>query len=353
VRGEVSYHNAMKKTLLLCALYLFGVGRVLADPMVLVTLPGKSHEIYSVSKDNKITLVQKLPGGVVEGTLEGSTAPLISPGGKKLAYLQGNNLFIKGLGKEATPQQVTKEGFSNSKKYRSVYPLLSGWSRDSSQVLYYLTHVEEGMEGEEEGPALGTKDLKYGYYFHDASAGVTYLPGMEGFAFCGWTVKKEALLLSPNQVLLYAVEAQGMPREIVFKYEGADAVAQVSPGLGTKALAVASSGPGKWSQVVELDLNDGTAKAISKQQGWADFNWPHFSPKGKKMAWIETERNDDGTMSQFLTVDRNAILDLKVAPRYEWLDETRIAVTQVDKTGKLELLVVDVPGGNTLARKGF
>jgi len=342
----------MKKTFLLVSLCFFGAGQALADPMVLVTVPGKSHEIHSVSPDNKIKLVRILPGGVVEGTLAGGTAPLVSPDGKKLAYLQGNNLFIKGLGKDVTPKRVTKEGFTHDKKYRAVYPLLSGWSRDSKQLLYYLTHVAEGMEGEEEGPALETKDLPYGFYFHDASAGVTYLPGMEDYAFCGWSSKGEALVLNPNQILLYAVKSDGMPRKIVFKFEGADAVGQVSPGPADKALALASNGT-QWSQVVELDLNDGNATVFSPQGGWADFNWPSYSPSGKRSAWIKSEREDDGLVKQYLAVDKHIVLELKIAPRYQWLDDKRIAVIQADKSGKLELLVVDASGGNTLARKGF
>jgi len=344
--------SGMRKTLLLASLYLLGAGLAWgASPLVLVTVPGKSHEILRVSKDNQITLVKKLPGSVVESTLEGSTAPLPSPDGKKIAYLQGNNLFIQGLPKGA-PQQVTKEGFSNSKKYRSVYPLLSGWSRDSSQVLYYLTHTEEGMEGEEEGPALETKDLAYGYYFYDASAGVTQLPGMEGHEFCGWTSKEEALLLNPNGVLLYAVKSEGMPREITFKFKGANVVGQVFPGPGDKALALAGDF-GKWSQVVELDLTDGNATVFSAQGGWADFNRPSYSPSGKRSAWLAGEREDDGQVKHYLVVDKAIRLELKTAPRYEWLDDARIAVVQVDKAGKLELLVVDASGGNTLARKGF
>jgi hypothetical protein len=343
----------MKQPILLTFLYLFGAAPILGAPhFILVTVPGKSHEILSVSAKNKIKLVKTLPGSVVESTLEGSTAPSLSPDGKKLAYLKENNLFVQDLPK-GSPQQVTKEGFSNSKKYHSVFPLISGWSRDSKQLLYFLKHAEPGMEGEEEGPALETKELSYNFYFYAPPEGVVELPGLEGYTFCGWSSKQEGLFLSPNQVLLYAVETREMPRQIVFKYEGADAVAQVSAGPGTKALAVASSGPGKWSQVVELDLSDGTALEVSKKLGWADLNFPSFSPTGKKKAWIETERNDDGTMARFLTVDRNAILDLKTTPRYEWLDDARIAVVQVDQAGKLELLIVSSTGGHTLARKGF
>lgn len=332
---------------------LCGLGAKKAPPkqpgfLFLVTLPGTSSEIWAVGKNGKAKRHTILPKGVVEGTLEGSTAPCLSPKGDKLAYLQGNNLYVKDL-RSGKALKITQEGFAKDKLYEPVYPLISGWSFDGTKLLYYLKHAEPGEEGEEDGPQRKVMPLTYGYYLYDLSLSESKSIAMEGYNFCGWDAQDEMLFQQLNTSVITAVDLGAHTRDITVKIPGASVDQVFASFSGAEALALAGE-VGKWSKVVKVDLSTGGTEEVSTPFGWGDCNWPSLSPSGKRTAWIQTVRDDAGVVGQFLVVDKNVTLKVQYVNRYQWMNEEKIVLVNAKKPGKLELLVVRADDGVVLDR---
>jgi hypothetical protein len=322
-------------------------GKTASSYPFLVTLPGKSHEVWNIASSGKAKRSKIMPSGMVEETMEGSTAPALSPNGKKLAYLQGNNLWIKNF-PEGKPRKITQEGFGMGTPYEPVFPLISGWSQDGTQLIYFLKHAEPGEEGVEDGPALEVKPLAYGYYLYDTTTAKTTSLTLEGHYFCGWDSQNEALFQQSNGPAIVAFGLETGKREFTVQAPDTNDLGQFFMSFtGNEALALVGV-TGKWSKIIRIDLAGGAVTDVSAQIEWGGLNWPSLSPSGKKTAWVQTVRDDEGAVGLFLLVDKKVTLKVKNVARYRWVDEEKIVLVDSLEPGKLELLVIQASDGKIL-----
>lgn len=312
-----------------------------------VVYTGRGFDLWRIDKAGHAKSSQKLPWGLREGNMEGSTEPTLSPDGKKLAYLKANNLWVKDLS-SGKPLQLTTVGFEKDPKYLPVHPLISGWSQDGSKLLYYLQHMEAGEEAEGDGPDEGfareVKQLDYGYYFYDQASGKTTPLGLEDAPFVGWDHDGEMVFqpTGTNTTTLLFLDPDLAQREFVVNSPRITDAGQFFMST-SKNEAVGLVGDfAKWNKVVRVDLRDASTEDLTPQKGWGEVNWPSLSPSGKHLAWVRS--------GGYLVVDGKELPGLKDLSLYRWVDEEKLVAITIPAPGKQELLVIQALDGKVLDR---
>jgi Dipeptidyl peptidase IV (DPP IV) N-terminal region len=144
-------------------------------------------------------------GPAVLESMQGTTAPVVSPNQKSIAFTRGNDLWIVELA-SMRATRATSIGRPATSEFSAVFVLTTAWSPDSRQILY---QVEKGEieDPESAAPDLKVRPAPYGDYIYDLEE-------------CAWTsvsIPGEFLAWIPGDGLLIKTEEFKTSRLVRFQ----------------------------------------------------------------------------------------------------------------------------------------
>ena len=287
---------------------------------------------YRVSSDGKIVPFKMPPGTRWGGGgPEGSADPLPSPDDRMLAFIQKGGLLIRPM--EGGKAVTVVSGYPHEMLY------ITGWSPDGSQLVYFL-----GPPQADDAPPSKVTTSKH--FVYDLKAKTRREIKLDG-SLCGWLPNGDMLIYNNEHRTLcsLALNADQTPKQML---KEADEIGQIALSPDGKRIAVSRNKPNDTSssQLVAIELATGTSTPISKPGEWAEFQWPKWSPSGKKTAWIARVGMEGGVPRSVLVVDGKAVTRPAGLSDYYWLSETAVALVE-----EKALVVVDVTSGKELGRK--
>jgi hypothetical protein len=113
---------------------------------------------------------------------------------------------------------------------------------------------------------------------------------------------------------------------------------------GRRITAVAGAIGSRTSQVVTMDLHSGAVTPISPPSGWADLQWPSWSPSGRHIAWQQSAGTNKKPRAAVM-VDGKAVAE---DGTHTWLSDSTLALS----TAKA-LVVLDLSTGRELGHVDY
>ena len=287
--------------------------------------------LHQVGSDGKITPFS-LPAGTRWGGAgpEGSDDPVVSPDGMLIAYIQKGALMVRPL-----------EG-GKAAALISGYPhemfLITGWSPDSRKLIYFL-----GPPQADDAPPSKVKSPKH--FIADITTKKVREIVLNG-SLCGWLPGGEMLLHNEEAGTLVSLKPEpGAVPKVVLKSDSD--LNQIFLSPDGRRIAANRSRPNDTSssQFVSVDLESGAVAPLREAGGWAEFQWPKWSPDGKRVSWLARTGMTDGMPQSVVVVDGKPLTKPANVSMYEWLTDTTMAVIELEA-----IAVVDVTSGNELGR---
>ena len=288
--------------------------------------------LHRVSSDGKIVPF-KMPAGTRwdGGGPEGSSDPAPSPDGKQLAFIQKGSLLIRPM--EGGKAVTVVSGYVHEMLY------ITGWSPDGSQLVYFL-----GPPQADDAPPSKITESKH--FLYDVKAKTKREITLDG-SLVGWLPNGEMLIHNTEHGTLSSLSlARGAKPKQLLKEE--DELGQIELSPDGKRIAVSRNKRNDTSnsQLVAIELDGGKSTPISKPGEWAEFQWPKWSPSGKRTAWIARVGMVEGQPNSVLVVDGKILTKPGPLSDFLWLSETTIAMVELEA-----LAVLDLATGKELGRK--
>jgi dipeptidyl aminopeptidase/acylaminoacyl peptidase len=262
-------------------------------------------------------------GPTVVETMQGTTAPLVSPDQKTIAFTRGNDLWLLELS-SMRATRATTIGWPSTSEFASVFVLITAWSPDSRKILY---RIEKGETEDPEGdsPDLKVRPTPYGDYIYDvekqASAAVS-IPGQ----FLAW-IPGDGFLIKTGEFKssrLVCFRPRENNGQQIAASPGDYGQVRTKPG-GEQIVAL------RGSEIVLVDLRDGNAATLATGK-WAEFQFPTFSPSGKHIAYIrQYPLATRGWYGHQLFVDGARVYDSDKDLSYDWIDDEVIAILRFER----------------------
>jgi len=309
---------------------------------------GTVWRVYSVGQVERITF--EFHTSRCSGTLHfGTTCPVPSPDKQLIAFTRDNDLWLFEL-KTSRASQVSQLGRPDTERYASVFVLITDWSPDSRQLLYSINHGDtEDPEGY--SPTLEVFPHAYGYRIYDLQSAVSRPLSLPG-NYLAWLPSGDFLLSS-------AEVAPVDQRSLRFKPGGKH------PELLTHRKGwygqMAMSGDGRWlltgvsqkfgaeltSQIIKIDLLSGAVADITPLGGFAEYQYPQFSPSGTHVSYIR--RLGPPQQPRFnIIIDGTSIYqETGRMPEYRWITDDSLVVLD---PGERSIVVLDTVNGRVKGR---
>jgi hypothetical protein len=288
--------------------------------------------LHHAGSDGKITPFT-LPAGTRwgGGGPEGSDDPVISPDGKLIAYIQNGALMVRPL--EGGKASAIVSG------YRHEMFLITGWTPDSRKLIYFL-----GPPQADDAPPSKVENPKH-FIADVATKKVSEI--VPGGSLCGWLPNGEMLLHDEEKgrIVSRAPEPGATPKVLLHDAAGFGQIVLSPDG---HRIAVNRSRPNDTgsSQLVSVELATGAVTPLRAAGGWAEFQWPKWSPDGKRVSWLARTGTKDGMPLSVVVVDGKPVTKPANVSVYEWLTDTTMVVVELEA-----ITVVDVTSGKELGRE--
>jgi hypothetical protein len=307
----------------------------------------EAFRVYPTGKIDSLKLPPFGGGGI--GRLGfGDTQQLPSPNYMLLAYIDSTrNLALYNVS-TGQSKQITSVAQPQDDVFAAIAVLITCWSKDSQKLLYYVspgdTECDDcDREGWEMRPAA------YGFYIYDLKSAqpvMTKLPA----EFQDWINGEEMLLAGPynGTVTLYRFSPFNNHSSAITAVPGSIGQIEVSQD-GHWLTAVLSTGISKDprpSRIVKIDLSSGELAYLTSPGAFTEYQWPRFSPNGKRIAYVQNEYARDIVI--MVNGEKIFAPELNCFPRICWIDDTNIAV--FCKNG---LVVMDIEAKTQKVRLRF
>jgi hypothetical protein len=323
---------------LLAALFpLAGLAASEAVPKVVSKLVPTNYGtpiLHRVSSDGTITPV-KMPAGTRwgGGSPDGSEDPILSPDGTRLAFVQRGSIQVRPL--EGGKSTVVVSG------YLWEMLLITGWSPDGRHLIYFL-----GPPQADDAPP--SKVTESQHYVYDLKTRERRKINLKG-SLCGWLPNGQMLLHDGEHRTLSSMPLEPGGKVTVLYKEAAE-FGQIELSPDGRQIALSTNKPNDTSsaQLVTLDLASGKVTPLSKPGEWAQYQWPKWSPSGRRMGWLERTGMVEGRPLSVLAVDGKVITKPAELVDYLWLTDTSLVVVGLEA-----LLVVDAGTGKELGRRAL
>jgi len=296
-------------------------------------------KVWRVYSNGKVELVLHVPKEPPSGALGyGTTYPVPSPNQGYIAFTRKIDLWLLQLHTKE-PFRLTQVEITNKKQYTSAQVFITGWSSDSSKILYYLGHSFTGFPGHSE-PTINGTPVKYGFHIYDLGAKLTTPVPIKG-QFLAWLPNGDFLLKSKDQLVRTKVTGEKLKP-----------ITYLTGDFGQ----IHVSKEGQWilaklkNQIIKISTMTGDATPITPVGAWAEYQWPKFSPSAKHIAYLhrtESKIHPSGSgfiAAGFLVVDGRLIYPYTGNDEYNWIDDGTIAIIS-EKKGSLELTILDSTKG--------
>ena len=273
---------------------------------------------------------------------------LVSPDGRRLVYRKNGDLWIHDLATSEDRQATTV-----AKPYDGHFSALGAqfvaWSPHGDRFLYEVTdpaHFPPAGCADEPPPAV-RREFAYGYYvydLHDRSTHFTKLPGR----IMLWLSDEEVVVSSGTPVRwtppYFRMGLGGdNPRLLPFP-SNLDCGQPAADATGSRLLVDCTSGI-KTSEIVELDLGDGSICSVSEVGEFAEFQWPSYSPSGREVAWVQELRTGGIWTETRILVDSKPVFGCEqLAVSFRWIDDDTILAICRHGLTVLDLRTGDVKG---------
>lgn len=297
-------------------------------------------------------IVERLP---FQFTNEGGTSglgdvgPVVSPDQRWIAFARDNDLWLLEVetGKE---KQITHVGQPFDESYVSVFIYITAWSSDSGKLLYHVSHGVYGCEGD--CPDLQIRPQEYGFYIYDLKNGTTRRLKVPGEL----EIPGPLQAWLPNGDLILTPQDAEYLNERLVRF---DALTKTEEPLGTprggcgqldvtqdgRWLVATFHATGNDNQIIKIDLQSNAVHEVSKKGGWAEYQWPRFSPSGSRIAFVHSLQQPHATPQETLVVEERQVYACAERIDFQWIDDTAIAVVCQN-----ELIIVDAETGEEKGR---
>ncbi len=304
-----------------------------------------NSKVWRVSAIGKMEAVTPEFSAGNDIDLQGTASAVLSPNQEMIAFTQNNDLWVENL-KDKTMTRLTRHGREKSINMAGVYVLITCWSFDSRQILYYVTHSETA-DVDNSAVSLETPSAAYGYRIYDLGAKNSkpiQLPG----EFEAWLPNGEFLLTSAetemfDKTLLLFKQGDELPQVLSptkgwwgqsrVSSDGRNVLIAFSAALPSARLKsidehTLNDDPRFSSRIVKLNLRTKKLFDVSPSGFWSEYQMPSTSPSGKHIAYIQQEEIDNsGYIHGKLVVDDKAIANFPGLPfEYHWINEDTIAL---------------------------
>ena len=309
-----------------------------------------ADKVWSVQADGNIEEVPiDFDSGENEGGV-GTTAPVVSPDDRRVAFTKDNDLWIDDL-KSGARQRLTHHGRKSDDTFASVYVLITGWSADGKQILYNVAHSDaEDPEGID--PPREIRAVPYGFRILDVANGGSKAARLAG---------EFQLWLPDGRFLLTSSDADYLHGALMAQAPGQELPDRLTPVRGLWGQADVSR-DGKWlvaslgqpaprqpdqmedetaltSRIVKMDLKNGALTDVTAPGSWSEFQTPRFSPGGARLSWVrQGEPDASGFASGAVLVDGKEIgtFSMPVEPR--WIDDNTLVISHA---GGIDVIQAD------------
>jgi len=269
----------------------------------------------------------------------GTTGPVVSPDGRRVAFTKDNDLWVYDL-KSGASQRLTRHGRKSDDVFTSVYVLITAWSADGRQILYNVAHSDaedpEGIEATRE-----VRAVPYGFRILDVAQDASKPIRLAG---------EFQLWLPDGRFLLTSSDADYLHGALLAQTPGQDLPERLTPLRGLWGQADVSR-DGRWlvaslgqpappqpdqmedetaltSRIVKMNLKSGALTDVTAPGSWSEYQTPRFSPGGGQLSWVKQGEPDAlGFASGTVFVEGREIgtFAMPVDPR--WIDEGTLVIS--------------------------
>lgn len=275
----------------------------------------------------------------------------ISPTQQFIAYSLQEDIWLYDVVKKTTTR-VTQVGKPYTKKLASVYAHIKRWSADGSKILYSVNAGEtEDPEGYE--PNRIKRQAQYGVYAFNVqtrrSTPVSF--PREEVDDSAWLANGDFIFIENDRVVRYDPTTK-ISTVISSKLVGLNGwQVDVSRDETQMVFTVDASSRMKNSALVKLDIANGKSTALTKNGSWAEFQFPKFSPSGRKVSY-EHRVGSSATHLPIveLVVDGRAIYSFEGNLRYYWVNESTL-VLKTARSREFGLAILNADLGIVIVKK--
>jgi len=292
-----------------------------------------------------LTLIER------ETTNEGlflNGAALPSRNQRLVAFSSRHDLWILDVetGKRTRVTNVGKP-YTSTEADVSARPAL--WSWDGTRILYEVQHGETEDPENNRAP-LKVRRASYGLFVHDLSTGVfTMIPALAGRPL-SW-LPDDTILTLIDHKSLYQRHVKADSGSQKLRVSESSMQLSVGPDGKTILMTVAKA---PFSQIVRIDLSGETwpASPVSPRGKWAEFQWPSYSPSGRRHAYSHRIERGMGILDFRLVVDGKSIFSYERAA-YAWITDEVLAIAERESPKTTAIVVIDANSGREIARHEF
>jgi len=322
-----------------------------SDSGLLVSDYLSSGKVVHVFLDGKVEPVFPPPSDLSTHAYDGITQVEISPSQQFIAYGLRGDIWLYDVAKKTT-MRVTKVGKPYTKKFASVDAWINRWSRDSKKILYTVSAGNaEDPEGNE--PDRMERKADYGVFAFDVQtdhvASIPF-PGGRGEA-SAWLANGDFIFVENDRFVRYDPNTKST-KVISSIFGGLNGYqVDISSDETQMVFTEDSSARMKNSALVRLNMVSGKSTPITKVGNWAEFQWPKFSPSGRKISYQHRVGTSATRLPIFeLVVDGKAIYSFEGNSRYHWFDESTL-VLKISRSNDFELVILSTDLGVALVSK--
>lgn len=279
----------------------------------------------------------RLPEGTVWGSGGdgGMNDPVLSPDGKSVAFIAKGSLTIRLLkGGKGT---VAVSGYPHEEF------LITGWTPDGSAIVYFL-----GPPQAEDPPP--SKITEPQHFIYDLKTKQSRKIAVKG-QLAGWLPGGEMLLWQDegqrSVVWSLSLEPGAQPNELLSDPASFSQVV-LSPDGTRIATGISPRNETTSNQLISIELATGKRTPLREPAGWAEIQWPRWSPSGKHLSWEARVGMEDGIPRTVIVVDGKPVTKPAVMGAHYWLTDTVIAFAGLDA-----LVVIEATTGKELGRKAL
>jgi len=322
-----------------------------SDGGILVSDYHSRGKVVRVYLDGKVEPVFPPLSDSSAQALAGITQVEISPSQQFIAYGLRGDIWLYDVARKTTVR-VSKVGKPYTKKFASVDAWINRWSRDSGKILYTVSAGDtEDSEGYE--PVRMERKAEYGVFAFDVQSGhgaSIPFPGGRGEA-PAWLANGDFIFIENNRFVRYAPKSQ-TTKILSPTFGGLNGhQVDVSSDETQMVFTVDSSARMKNSALVSLNIVSGKSTPITKVGSWAEFQWPKFSPSGRKVVYAHTVGMSAARLPLIeLVVDGKAIYSFEGYSQYRWVDESTL-VLKSSRLHDSELVILNADSGAVLVKK--
>lgn len=300
--------------------------------------------LWKAASSGAIELVQPSFGaGYVAGLF--NDVPVVSPDGKLLVVAKSGDLWIRDLATSAE-RRITEAARPDDGHYAEVRIEVRAWSPRGDQLLYEIVRPDRfPRAGCGEGPASIVREAPYGLFLYDLKSRASRPVPLPG-EFAVWLSNQElaATTGGPRRFASPYIRMKlGSSEQRPLPFPTDRFCGQLAPAPDGSWL-LASCYWDQKGQLMEMSLRDGHLRSITAEGDFAEFQWPTFSPTGRRIAWIQQVRPPwDRPLGKLIVDSKPVFASEDVAfsvGGYRWIDNETILCTSAK-----DLFVVDVSTG--------